>query len=183
MKILTFIVYSALCVNAWALGGYGTLSGDEKKLTDIIKTKLEITENDAFRLYESFISEQMNSKNWNYNVFDNQSLDNTKVGKSPYKTVLINFVTDNRYINLSFVKFPVERQVLVQSLETLPRSSQIALDKYNSIKSESAWTVDSDTPEFSTFTKKKLAEKVKILINSGVGGIQYIDFSTFDLKN
>lgn len=182
MKLLAFVICSALSVNAWALGGYGTLSGDGKKLTDNVKAKLEITEDDAFRIYEIFLKDHLNSKNWQYNIYDNQSMDSTKVGKSHNKTLFLNFLTDNRYINITFVKFPTEKQILIQSIETLPRGSQVALDKYNSIKNDSAWNMDSDSSEFSAFTKKGFTEKVKILVNSGAGGVQYLDFYTFDLK-
>lgn len=182
MKLFFFVVCSALSMNAWALGGYGTLSGDDKKVTDNVKTKLDISEEDAFRIYEAFLKSHLNSKNWQYNLYNNESLDSTKVGKAPNKTLLVNFVTDNRYINLTFVKYQAEKQILIQSIETLPRGSQAALDKYSSLKTDTAWSVDSDETEFSAFTKKGSTEKVKILVNSGVGGVQYIDFYTFDLK-
>lgn len=109
-------------------------------------------------------------------------LTTTKVGKSKTKAVFVNFVTDNRYVNISFIKFPSEKQVLIQFIEKLPRGSQLAVDKHNSLKLYSAWKIDSDSAEFSAFTKNGSSSKVKVLVNSGVGGIQYIDFYTFDLE-
>lgn len=182
MKLFAFIICFVFNVDVWALGGYGSLSGDDKKITDTVRAELEITEDDAFKIYDVFLKDYLNTKNWQYNLYDNQSLKSTKVEKSSNKTLLVNFVTDNRYINLTFVKYPIEKQILIQSIETLPRTSQDALQKYDSIKNDAAWQVDSDNSEFSSFTKKDTTTKVKILVNSGVGGIQYIDFYTFNLK-
>ncbi len=183
MRMFVFLICLALSFNALALGGYDSLSGDDKKVTDNIKNNLSISESDAYRIYNKFLKGFLNSKDWEFNSYDNESLDSSKVGKSANKTAFFNFVTDNRYINLTFIKFPDEKQVLIQSIETLPRSSEDAIEKYNSLKADSAWIVGADKPNFSIFSQKNTSSKVKILINSGVGAIQYVDFFTLDLKN
>lgn len=183
MKIKTFILLSAFTINSWALGGYESLSGDEKKITDKIKSTLQISNDDAFVVYEGIIKGQLDTKNWQYNTFDNNSLDSSKVAKSNNKTLHINFVTDNRYVNISLIKYDSENQILAQAIETLPRKSDVAINKYNELKKDSTtWTIDNDSPEFSAFSKKKSSARVKIMVNSGIGAIQYIDFYTININ-
>lgn len=184
MKIMTFILLAIFSINSWALGGYGSLAGDDKKITDHIKNTLQISSDDAFFVYETLIKSQLDTKNWQYNTFDNDSLDSSKVAKSKNKTLHINFVTDNRYVNISLIKYDSENQILAQAIETLPRKSDDAIKKYNELKKDSAtWTIDSDSPEFSAFSKKKSSARVKIMVHSGVGSIQYIDFYTININN
>lgn len=183
MKIKTFILLAVFSINSWALGGYESLSGDDKKITDHIKTTLQLTNDDAFTVYEGLIKSQIDTKNWQYNTFDNDSLDSSRVAKSKNKTLHINFVTDNRHVNISLIKFDSENQILAQAIETLPRKSDVAISKYNELKKDSTnWTIDSDSPELSAFSKKKSSSRVKIMINSGIGSIQYIDFYTININ-
>ncbi len=182
-KIYVWVFFALFSINASALGGYETLSGDSKIAADRIKKSLDITEEDTFRIFEGFVKEQMNTKNWHYNTFDNKSLKSSRVEGAGNKFVSMNIVTDNRFVNLIFIKFAAEKQVLVQSMETLSRPSQIVLDRHNALKKDSDFTVDTDNAEFSVFTKNGMTKKIKILVNSGVGGIQYVDLYTFDLKD
>lgn len=184
MKVKAFILFAVFSANSWALGGYGSLSGDDKKITDNIKNTLQISNEDAFTVYESLIKAHLDSKNWQYNTFNNESLDSSKVLKSRNKAMLINFVTDNRHVNISLFKHDQENQILAQAVETLPRKSDIAINKYNELKKDSStWAIDSDSPEFSAFSKKGSSSRVKIMVNSGIGSIQYIDFYTININN
>lgn len=183
MKLITFIICAALSTNTFTLGGYGSLSGDSKKITDSIKNKLEISNDDAFELYDLCLKDYIETKNWHYNLFDNKTLESSKFKESPNKTVLVNFITDNRYINVTFVKYAKEKQILVQAVETLPRTSELALEKNNAIKKDSSWKSESDQSEFAVFGKDGRTDKIKILVNSGVGGIQYVNLIALDLKS
>jgi hypothetical protein len=182
MRHIILVIFFLLSDNASALGGYATLSGDDKVVTDAIKGRLQISESDAYKLYELVLKGFLNTKTWSVNHYDNESLVSARVGKSANKTAFVNFVTDNRYVNLTFIKFPLEKQILIHTVETLPRSSQAAVDKYNSQKSEASWTIGVDSPEFSTFNKKGNTDKIKILVTSGAGGIQFVDIQSFDLE-
>ena len=183
MKKIGFLfVCLAFAGNAWALGGYATLSGDEKKVADAIKSNLSVSEEDAYQIFDIHIKGYLDSKDWQYNSFNNESLTSSKVQKSSNKALYLNFVTDNRFINVSLIKFSAEKQVQIHALETLPRSSQTAIEKYNSLKADSAYSIDQDKAEFSVFTKKGYIKYVKIMVYSGVGTVQYIDFGTYDLK-
>lgn len=162
MKIKVFIFLAIFSLNSWALGGYESLSGDDKKITDHIKNALQISSDDAFTVYEGVIMNQLNTKNCQYNTYDNATLDASEVAKSKNKIFHINFVTDNRYVNISLVKYDLENQILVQSIETLPRKSDLAMGKYNELKGDSAtWTIDNDLPEFSAFSKKNRPPELK----------------------
>lgn len=183
MKFKAWLVMAALTSNAWALGGYGSLTGDDKAMTDRVMNNLQISEEDAYQLYENFLKSQLKTKNWQANSFNNETLKTSKVGDSKQRVLHINFVTDNRYVNMSFTKFNAQAQVLVQVLETLVRDNQQALQKHNELSKDDAWTVDADHPEFSSFSKKGSSDRVKVLVHSGVGGIQYVDLYSYDLKN
>lgn len=176
--VLTFI----LSLNLWALGGYSTLSGDSKTIADAIKEKLALSDEDTYEIYEKYLKGYINTKNWSFNAYSNSTLSSNKIEKSENKTYLLNFVTDNRFINITLIKYAKEKQVYIQTLETLPRSSQTVIDKYNILKKDKTYTVDTDTEEFSIFSKKDYTERIKTLVNSGNGGIQYVDFFVYDLK-
>lgn len=179
----TFLILSlVLSLNSWALGGYGTLAGDDKVLAESIKKTLNISEADTYDLYDGYIRQYLNTKNWHYHLYDNESVSSSKIGTSENKTLFINLVTDDRYINVSLIKFPKEKQIQIQAIETLPRSSQVAIDKYNSLKNDKDFTLSSDQTEFSIFMKKGYTKRVKTLVYSGNGGIQYTDMYIFDLK-
>lgn len=180
-KIILFLIL-IIQMNAWALGGYGTLSGDDKKIADKIKEALNISENDTYNIYNVYIKSYLNTKNWHYQAYNNNSVSSSKIGKSENKTLYINLVTDDRYINVSLIKFPKEKQIQIHAIETLPRSSQVAIDKYNTLKNDKDFTLNSDQTEFSTFAKKDYTNNVTTLVYSGNGGIQFTDFYIHDLK-
>jgi|GEM_PF-4596482 len=75
MRSLLFVISLFISFNAFSVGGYQTLSGDDKKVTDAIKGKLQINESDAYKIYDIFIKANLNTKNWQINYYDNESLD------------------------------------------------------------------------------------------------------------
>lgn len=181
-KLITIALGLCLQVNVWALGGYGSLSGDEKMVAETIKNTLAVSEADAFALFDGYIKNYLDTDDWQYNSFNNETLTASKVEQSKNKTLYLNFVTDNRFINVSLIKFAAEKHVQIHALETLPRTAQIATDKHESLKADKEFTLDTDKPQFSVFTRKGYSDRVKVLVNSGVGGIQYVDFMSYDLK-
>lgn len=176
--ILTFI----LSLNSWALGGYATLSGDDKQLADKIKETLGLSEADTYYLYDVYIRGYLNTKNWHYHTYGNESVTASKLGKSENKTFYINLVTNDRFINVSLIKFSKEKQIQIQAIETLPRSSQIAIDKYNALKNDNNFTLTTDQTEFAVFRRNGYTKSVKTLVYSGSGGIQFTDLYIYDLK-
>lgn len=179
--VLLFIAI-AFHINAWALGGYASLSGDGKKVTDVIKDTLALTEDDAYQIFDNYLKGYLDTKDWSYNKFDNDTISTNKISKSPNKTIYLNFVSDNRFTNISVVKFSVEKQVIIHTIETLPRNSQTVIDKYNETKRDSAYKADVDKAEFSSFTRTGYTSRQKFVLNSGIGGIQYVDMFIYDLK-
>lgn len=182
MKPLILTICFAFSINAWSLGKNDSLPKDHEKITNSIKTSLEVSDDDAFRVYEDFLKVHLNSEKWQYNIYDNNTINSSKVGTSQNKTVLVNFVTNDRYVNIMFTKYKKEKQLLVQTIETIPLTSKQVLDKYKSLKNDSNWEINFDEPELSTFTKKGFAKQVKMLVDSNTGGVQYIDFFTFKLN-
>lgn len=176
--ILIFI----LSLNSWALGGYETLAGDDKKVADILKEALKLSNVDTYNIYDGYIKDYLNTKSWHYHGYDNETITSSKIGKSDNRTYYMNLVTDTRFINLSFIKFNKEKQIQILAIETLPRTTQVSIDKYDSLKSDKDFTIDSDQAEFSSFSKKGYSKRVKTLIYSGSGGIQYTDLFIYNLK-
>jgi len=181
-KIATLACALALHAGAWALGGYGSLSGDEKKVTDAVKTNLAISEDEAFKIFDAYLKAYLDTKDWHYNAFHNDSIKISRLAKSGNKTYHLNFVTDNRFINVTMLKFEKEKQVMIHTVETLPRNSSVVLDKYRSLKADDKYENDVDKGEFSAFTSKGFTSKVKMIVNSGTGAIQFVDLQLHDLK-
>ncbi len=186
MKFRTFATLTvcfALHAGAFALGGFNSLGGDEKKVAEALKSQLALSEQDAFRLFDGHLKTFLDAKDWQYNTFNNDSLTNARFGKNAHRVMHINFVTDNRFVNLTITKFDKERQLMIQSVETLPRNSATVLDKYRSVKADTAMEAETDKAEFSSFLTKGKASRVKMLVNSGVGAVQYVDLYLVDLKD
>lgn len=169
-------------VSSFALGGYGTLAGDDKIIADAIKDKLEISDDDAYQVYTKYIKSQLDTKDWSYDAYTNDSLSSSKVGGADVKFYFINMITDNRFVNITLQKFAKQRQVLIQTIETLPRTSQAAVDKAEEVKKDKQFITVADRESFTTFRKDGYTDKIKLLTFSGAGAIQYIDFGVYDLK-
>ena len=182
MKKAILLISMIIQMNLWGLGGYGTLSGDAKNVADAIKDNLSLSEEDTYHIFDLYLKGYLNTKNWHYNGYRNSTIAGNKIEKSENKMYFMNFITDDRFINLTLIKYAKEKQVYIQAVETLPRSSSIVIDKYNTLKNDQTFTQDTDTEEFSVFSKKDRTDRVKTLIYSGTGGIQYVDFFFYDLK-
>lgn len=182
MKKVFLTLTLILSLNSWALGGYSTLSGDAKTIADAIRETLVLSDEDTYQIYEQYLKGYTNTKNWSFNGYSNSTLSSNKIEKSENKIYFLNFVTDNRFTNITLIKYAKEKQVYIHALETLPRSSQIVIDKYNALKKDKAYILDTDKEEFSIFSKKGYTERIKTLVYSGSGGIQYVDFFVYDLK-
>ncbi|GFO66971.1 hypothetical protein GMLC_05500 [Geomonas limicola] len=181
LAVVITIVSAFFSTSVFALGGYKSLSGDEKELADALVRNLEINESDAYDLFEE-VKAHLNKKNWQYDGYTNDTLSGSKVKDSNVKFWFFNLTNDDRFVNVSFIKFTKEKQVLIQSVETLPRGSQSAIDKYNAVKKDKAFELVTDNDNFSVFKKTGYSDKVKVYTNSGVGAIQYVDFIKHDLK-
>ena len=169
--------------NSFALGGYGSLSGDSKTVTDAIKINLDISENDAFNIYDKYIKNYFNVENWHYDLFNNDTLQLSKIKKSDVKIFHFNLANTNRFVNITMNKYPNEKQIFIQSIETLPRQSQVAIEKYNDLKKDKDFVASVDNDSFTVFKKDGYTEKIKILTFSGAGAIQYVDFMLYEIKN
>lgn len=181
-KILAVLLMMS-SANAFALGGYGALTEEEKGVADMLVSNLLISEEDAYQLFNTNISSHLKSKDWQYDSFNNESLAGKgDAASSTVRVVHLNFTTDNRFVNITFTKLPAERIIYIQSIETLPRSNSSAMDKYNALQKDADYELKSDRDFFSVFAKKGYTDKVKTLVNSGNGGIQYIDFSFYEIK-
>lgn len=178
---LIVIVSCLLSSNAFALGGYGTLSGDDKMVTDAIINNLGLGKNDAYNIYDKYVKQQLNTKDWQYNGFNNETLTKAKINKSDVKFFHINMVTDNRYVNISMHKYAKEKQVFIQVLETLPRQSNAITNTYNELKDDKEYKISVDKEYFSVFEKTGYTTYTKFINYSGAGGIQYIDFYVYDI--
>lgn len=182
-KTLTALTLAlALTPLAHALGGYNTLTGDDKKVTDVVKEQLNISADDAYALFDGYLKGYLDTKDWHYNYYNNTSIDSSKLGKSSTRTLYMNFVTDNRFINVTLVRFGAEGQVMVQAVETLPRTTQVVIDKYNNVKADAEFSAEVDKEAFSSFRKKGYSNRVKALVNGSSAAIQYVDMYVHTLK-
>lgn len=173
------VFYSA---NASALGGYNSLTGDDKKFADTLINNLDISQNDAYKLYDNYKA-YLNSTNWHFDTYNNETLSGSKVKVNNVKYLFLNLTNTNRFVNITFIKFSKENELLIQAVETLPRASQTAIDKYNEVKKDKDFTTSTENDIFSVFKKTDYTDKIKVMTNSGVGAIQYIDFFKLDLNS
>ena len=91
-KLITIALGLCLHVHVWALGGYGSLSGDEKMVAETIKNTLAVSEADAFALFDGYIKNYLDTDDWQYNSFNNETLTASKVEQSKNTTLYLNFV-------------------------------------------------------------------------------------------
>ena len=131
----------------------------QKKFVTIIKNELELGDDDAYTIFDTYIKHHLDTKDWSYNYFDNETSDISRTQKSKNKTIYLNFVSDNRFTNISLIKFAAEKQIQVHSIETLPRNTQLAIEKYKELKNDSAYSLDLDKTEFSIFSRKNYTKK------------------------
>lgn len=182
MKAVVFLISLVMTFNAYALGGYDTLDSDGKKVVDLLKDKLRVSPNDAYKIYMSYVHDLLvKAKDWHFDSYGNTSLKSGGVEDSKTRFLHLNIVTENRFENLSFVKPADANKVLVQSIETLPRSVSTVTEKYNEEKADKDFEVSSENNSYAIFSHKTSTAKIKTLVYSGVGGVQYTDFYYFEL--
>ena len=167
---------------SYALGGFETLHGDDKRVAEFIKKELQISSNDAYELYIDYIKSLLNTTKWHYTFYNNSSLKLSKIGNSKNRFLFINITTDNRFVNISTIKYKNEGQVIVQVIETLPRDSTVVVDKFNDLKKKKDYLISTENSSFASFEKKGFTSLVKTLAYSGVGAVQYVELYVYNLK-
>ncbi len=175
------IVIGILVCNLFAIGGMDSLPDDEKSVATKLQKTLDLNKEDAFRLYKDYFQFYLNENHWQIHWFDNDSPANGKMAKSDQKTMFISLINDDRIINVSIVKFPKLNQLLIYTIETLPRKSSVVLKKFDNLENDDKFTKRRETSKFAYFSKKKYMSKVNIFVSSPVGAIQYVDFAVFNL--
>ena len=168
--------------NLFAIGGMDSLIDEEKNVAKKLQKVLDISQNNAFRLYTGYFQTYLNKKQWQIHWFDNNDPSKGKMSKLPNKTMFVSLINKNRIINFSIVKFPNISQLLIYTIETLPRKSALVIEKFNGLEKDNKFTKDRETVSFAYFSKKGYMEKVNIFVSSPVGAIQYTDLGVFDLK-
>lgn len=177
------LIFTGLLVcNLFAIGGMDSLPDDEKGVAKSIQKTLQLSKEDAFKIYTKILQVYFNSKAWSLHFFDNNDSAKNKIKDSKNKTMFITLLKDDRVINLSFVKFKNEKQLLVYLVETLPRKSTTAIDKFNDLEKDSKFTKTRETTTFAYFNKKEYNSKVNIFVSSPVGAIQYTDLYLYNIS-
>jgi len=167
----------------FALGGINSLPKDEKQVALAIKKSLKLTDAQAYKIYTSYIQAYLtNSKEWNIHYFDNTDPSKSKIDNSPIRSMFIGIATNSRLVNISFVKFPFKKQMLIYVVETLPRSQNLILKKYNNLNDNSKYKKTIDTTHFAIFTKTGYMSKINIFSGYSAGAIQYEDLYIEDLN-
>lgn len=176
------ILIGLLVCNLFAIGGMDSLSEDEKNVATKLQTVLALKKVDAFKIYKDYFQSYLNSEHWQLHYFDNNDPANGKMNKSSQKTMFVSLINDNRIINLSIVKFPKLNQILIYTIETLPRKSSSVINKFNQLEKDEKFTKQRETSTFAYFSKKDYMEKVNIFVSSPVGAIQYTDLVVINLN-
>jgi len=181
--LIIILVFVAVIIssNSFALEGYGSLSGDDKEVTDIIKVDLAISENDAYTIYEEYVQCFL-TKGWHFDAYNNSTLDNAKVNSSDIMFININLVNYDRFVNVSMQKFTEQGKIIVQIIQTVPAPNEVVKMRSDELRNDKQFQKVTEKEFYLVYRKDRYADKVKYLINSGSGAIQYIDFSFYDLK-
>lgn len=133
-------------------------------------------------IFKEKIEVYLNSKNWNSYYFSNDDLSKSKITSSKNKIMFFTLLKDDRIINISFVKFPIEKQLAVNTIETLPRNQETALDRYNQLDKDENYTKNAETSNYAYFAQKGYTSRVNIFVSSPVGAVQYVDYVIYDLE-
>jgi hypothetical protein len=180
VKKLLLII--ALACNLYAIGGIDSLPGDEKKVAQAIKGMLKIDTTNAFSIYKDYIQSYLNESEWQMHWFDNESPAKGKVEKSDTRTMFISLINNNRIVNITIVKFPKVNQVLVYTIETLPRKSALVIEKFEKLEKDKKFIKKRETSNFAYFKEDGYMSRVNIFVSPPVGAVQYVDLSVYDLK-
>jgi hypothetical protein len=180
MKKLLLII--ALACNLYAIGGIDSLPSDEKKVAQAIKSMLKLDTKNAFSIYKDYIQSYLNESEWQMHWFDNESPAKGKVEKSDTRTMFISLINNNRIVNITIVKFPKVNQVLVYTIETLPRKSALVIEKFEKLEKDKKFIKKRETSNFAYFKEDGYMSRVNIFVSPPVGAVQYVDLSVYDLK-
>jgi len=177
------IIFTSLVIcNLFAIGGMDSLPKDEKGVAQSMQKTLKLSKADAFKIYKGTLQAYFNTKAWSLHFFDNNDSAKSKIGNSENKTMFVTLLKDDRVINISFIKFKKEKQLLVFTVETLPRKSSIALEKFNDLAKDNKFSKESESTTFAYFNKKNYTSKVNIFVSSPVGAIQYTDLFLYNIE-
>ena len=179
-KIL--IVLAVLFTNIWAIGGINALPDNEKSVANSIKDMLKLDDKNAFNVYKDYIQTYLNESEWQMHWFDNESPAKGKMEKSATRTMFISLINNNRIINITMVRYQKINQILVYTVETLPRKSAVVLDKFNSLEKDKKFIKKRETSNFAYFREDGYMSRVNIFVAPPVGAVQYVDLSLYDIK-
>lgn len=177
-----FILIVLFVANLFAIGGMDSLPEDEKSVAQSIQKTLELSKDDTFKIYKDTLQMYFNSKEWSLYFFNNDDPAKNKISDSKNKTMFISLLKDDRLINLSFIKFKKEKQLLVYIVETLPRKSTTIIDKFHNLEKDSKFKKARETATFAYFNKIGYNSKVNIFVSSPVGVIQYVDLLLYNIE-
>ena len=180
MKKLLLVI--ALMCNLYAIGGIDSLPSDEKKVAMAIKDMLRVDNANAFSIYKDYLQSYLNESEWQMHWFDNESPAKGKVNDSDTRTMFISLINNNRIINITIVKFPKAKQVLVYTTETLPRKSSLVIEKFEKLEKDKKFIKKRETSNFAYFKEDGYMSRVNIFVSPPVGAIQYADLSVYNLK-
>lgn len=169
--------------NLLALGGMDSLPSDQKKFASAIKDALNLSDKDTLTIYRERVGIYFNTKNWSAYWYGNDDVKNNKISNSQNKTMFLTLLVDDRIVNISFVKFASQKQIVVYVLETLPRTQQVALDKFNELEKNVEFKKSTETPNFAYFSKDGYTSKVNIFVAPPVGNIQFSNYYLYDITN
>lgn len=181
-KILIALLIFIPC-NTFAIGGFKTLSGDDLKMATKLKEELQLSERDSFDVYKEYLEEQFNVKDWSSQTYNNDSVNGNKISNSKTRILYLNMITDTRLVNIAITKFPIEKQLYIEVIETLPRKSSIVIEKYNELKKDSKYILGADKEEFALFSSNEFTSRVAIFVNEPAGAIQYRTLYKYDIKD
>jgi hypothetical protein len=168
--------------NMWAIGGIDALPDDEKKVATSIQKMMVLDKSNAFNVYKDYIQTYLNESEWQMHWFDNESPAKGKMEKSDTRTMFISLINNNRIINITMVKYPKTAQILVYTVETLPRKSAIVIDKFNKLDSDKKFSKKRETSNFAYFKEDGYMSRVNIFVAPPVGAVQYVDLSLYEIK-
>lgn len=79
-------------------------------------------------------------------------------------------------------KFPKEGKIIVQVIQTVPVTNDVVIKRSDELRNDKQFQKVTEKELYLVYRKDRYSDKVKYLINSCSGAVQYIDFSFYDLK-
>ncbi len=169
-------------LSSFALSEIHSLSKEEQRVIEQLVSALALSEEDAVTVYKTVLQPNMKDKDWVYKFFDNGTLDKSLLKDSPHKFMYLSLVNEDRFVNYSFMKVEGAAQVMVYTVESLPRTSQIASKRDKDLRADKKFETIGDQKNFSMFKEKGKANVVSVFAANGWGGVQYADHFFVDIK-